>query len=82
MQKDEPTIIELDDDDCALVLKVDGSLELHAPNQDDDAEVMPHVQLLGAIAGGLATGHPAITALLDHQRSQIEAQRNNAAGAG
>lgn len=49
-----PVTIEVGANDCSLVIREDGSMELSMPNRPDDAEARPH-EIKMAVLAVLAT---------------------------
>lgn len=60
MTDKEKTIIELGDNEAALIMDFDGNVSIYFPNMDDDADVPEHIQFVSALAAVATTDQEVI----------------------
>lgn len=61
MTDKEKTIIKLEDDEAALVMDSEGTVNIYLPYMDDDTDVPEHMQFVAALAAVATTDQEVIS---------------------
>ena len=58
--KKKKTVIELENDEAALVMNSDGNVSIYFPNMEENADVPDHIQFVSALAAVATTDQEVI----------------------